>query len=86
MDAVHIAGIEKQASDALLQLKTGGTDRMDITDLKDDLPEMILSLIERGRKINDYYDGNYGMLFIGQQCDDTVKSLSSILLEGAQIT
>lgn len=49
-DVVQRASIKSQAADALSRTETGGTIN---TDLDDDLPELVLSLIQhRGEKIN----------------------------------
>lgn len=43
-DVVHRSDIKNQAAEVLSQLEKGGTD---ITELDDDFPELVVSLIER---------------------------------------
>lgn len=53
---------------------------MDTTELNDDLPETMVSLIElRWKMINDGHEGNYDLLCTHQLCDETEEMVGSAL-------
>lgn len=54
--------------------------------MDDDLPGMLVSLIEhRGKEISDYHDGSSGLLCIFQLFDSTLETKKSAVSEGAAI-
>lgn len=75
-DVVQRVGIITQTADALSQLETGGTDTIE---LDDDLPEMLVSLIDHRGKISDDRNEDPYLFFICQQCDDLVKTVNKAL-------
>lgn len=54
---------------------------MYITELEDDLPEMLVLLIDHKGKINYNHDGNPDLLSFCQQCNDIVGMVNSALPE-----
>lgn len=71
-----------QVADALLEPETGVTN---ITELDDTLPEMLMTLIDHRRKLNNDHDENPDLLYICHQYDDTAKPENSTLMEVAVI-
>lgn len=80
---VHRSGIKNQVAYALLRLDKGVTNT---AKLDGDLPEMMVSLIENKRKINDDHDRKCDLQGIFQLCDDSRGTGNSALLEVATIT
>lgn len=77
-------GIKNQAVEVLSQLETSGRDS---TKIDDDLLEMMIYLIEKGEeKINDHYDGNYELVCICQQCDESAVIVNNAIPEVSSIT
>lgn len=67
---VHRAGIRYQAADALSRRETGVTDTIKVND---DLPEILIALIEhRGEKMSNDQDVKYDSYCIFPQDFDTV--------------
>lgn len=74
-DVVRRAVSENQSSDALPRLKTSGKDS---TKLHNDLPEIVMSLLEQGRENNNNdHDRNSNILRIQKQCGKTLNKVSS---------
>lgn len=82
-NSTHRAGVYDQAVDSLLWLARGCTD---IIELDDHSPELLVSLIDHRGKTNNYHEGNSDLQWICKQCDDTLYTVSSALLEVTAIT
>lgn len=82
LDVESKAGIKNQTGDAIAWLEIAG---MDTTDLDDDLPKMVVSLIDHSVNINDHHDGSPNLLCICQHFDDTVDTINNALPEVSAI-
>lgn len=79
LDVVYWNSTMNQPAEAASGLKTGQTDN---NVLENDLAEMMVSLFEQRRgKIRNAREGNFKLLCIWEQCDETVNLVSTALLK-----
>lgn len=84
LNIAHRAGFKTQASDTFLQLEICGTAT---TDLDNDLPEMMATLLDQGGKnIHCHHVANSSLLYTLQRCDYLVECVNSMLPEAATNT
>lgn len=74
----HRASIKNQDADRLFWLEAGGAYT---TDWNDDFPDVLVSVIKKGGKINFDHDRTFDILCISQRSDDTLKTVNSAIVE-----